>query len=193
MTKRGAANRPASRAELEHVMSTDMRAVSAQSDRIGRHFARQNDVGRGDLHALLHMMVAEAQGTPLTLAELRQRLDVSSAAITYLADRMIEAGHVWREPDPADRRKMRLRFTDGGMSLGRNFFEPLGVHMRTAMSDLADNDLEAAHRVFTAMIAAMSTFEDQLHTAPAPSSTAARGKNAKDATSRARKPPTGAK
>jgi DNA invertase Pin-like site-specific DNA recombinase len=30
------------------------------------------------------------------------------------------------------------------------------------MEDLSDQDLGAAHRVFAAMIAAMSTFEDEL-------------------------------
>ena len=105
MTKRGTNGSPPSRPELEKLMSADMRAVTAQSDRIGRHFARQHDVSGNDFHALLHVMVAETAGTPLTMAQLRQRMDVSPAAITYLVDRMIDAGHVRRESDPADRRK----------------------------------------------------------------------------------------
>lgn len=91
-------------------MSADMRAITAQSDRIGRHFARQNNVSGTDFHALLHIMVAETAGTPLTPAQLRQRMDVSPAAITYLVDRMIDAGHIRREPDPQDRRKTLLRY-----------------------------------------------------------------------------------
>jgi len=143
-------------------MSADMRAVTAQSDRIGRHFARQHDVSGTDFHALLHIMVAETAGTPLTAAQLRQRMDVSPAAITYLVDRMIDAGHVRREPDPADRRKTLLRYEKPGMALARSFFNPLGAELRSALADLPDRDLAAAHRVFTAMIAAMSTFESQL-------------------------------
>jgi len=150
------------RPELERLMSADMRAVTAQSDRIGRHFARQHDVSGNDFHALLHIMVAESAGTPLTMAQLRQRMDVSPAAITYLVDRMIDAGHVRRESDPADRRKALLRYEESGMELARGFFTPLGVHLRAALADLPDTDLIAAHRVFTAMIAAMSTFEGEL-------------------------------
>jgi DNA-binding MarR family transcriptional regulator len=134
-------------------MSADMRAVTAQSDRIGRHFARQNDVSGNDFHALLHVMVAETAGTPLTMAQLRQRMDVSPAAITYLVERMIDAGHVRRESDPSDRRKARLRYEASGMELTHGFFNPLG---------LPDRDLLAAHRVFGAMIAAMSTFETEI-------------------------------
>ncbi|MFZ1165117.1 MAG: MarR family winged helix-turn-helix transcriptional regulator [Mycobacterium sp.] len=143
-------------------MSADMRAVTAQSDRIGRHFARQHDVSGNDFHALLHVMVAETAGKPLTMAQLRQRMDVSPAAITYLVDRMIDAGHVRRESDPADRRKALLRYEESGMELAHGFFMPLGVHLRAALAGLPDKDLAAAHRVFDAMITAMSTFESEL-------------------------------
>jgi DNA-binding MarR family transcriptional regulator len=162
VTKRSTNSSPPSRADLEKLMSADMRAVTAQSDRLGRYFARQNDVSGNDFHALLHVMVAETAGTPLTMAQLRQRMDVSPAAITYLVDRMIDAGHVRRESDPADRRKALLRYENSGMELAHAFFAPLGVHVRSALAELPDNDLIAAHRVFSALIDAMSTFEDEL-------------------------------
>jgi DNA-binding MarR family transcriptional regulator len=162
VTKRGTSSPPTGRAQLEKLMSADMRAVTAQSDRVGRYFARQHDVSGNDFHALLHVMVAETAGTPLTMAQLRQRMDVSPAAITYLVDRMIDAGHVRRETDPSDRRKALLRYEESGMELAHGFFTPLGVHLRAALAELPDEDLRAAHRVFAAMIAAMSTFESEL-------------------------------
>ncbi|QBC86238.1 MarR family winged helix-turn-helix transcriptional regulator [Mycobacterium avium] len=162
MTKRGAADRRLDRTELEKLMSADMRAITAQSDRIGRHFARQNNVSGTDFHALLHIMVAETAGTPLTPAQLRQRMDVSPAAITYLVDRMIDAGHIRREPDPQDRRKTLLRYEKPGMALAHSFFTPLGAELRDALAHLSDRDLAAAHRVFTAMIEAMTAFESRL-------------------------------
>jgi DNA-binding MarR family transcriptional regulator len=162
VTKRGTQSSPPNRAELEKLMSADMRAVTAQSDRLGRHFARQNHVSGNDFHALLHVMVAETAGTPLTMAQLRQRMDVSPAAITYLVDRMIDAGHVRRESDPTDRRKALLRYENSGMELAHAFFAPLGLHVRSALAELPDKDLIAAHRVFDALIKAMSTFEGEL-------------------------------
>ncbi|MDT5365652.1 MAG: hypothetical protein QOC62_83 [Mycobacterium sp.] len=161
MTKR-ARQTPLSRPELEKLMSADMRAITAQSDRIGRYFARRNDVSGSDFHALLHIMVAETAGKPLTLAQLRERMDVSSAAITYLVDRMIDAGHIRREADPGDRRKSLLRYELSGMALASDFFSPLGIHMRGALAALNDRDLVAAHRVFMAMVSAMSDFETEL-------------------------------
>jgi DNA-binding MarR family transcriptional regulator len=150
------------RRELERDLSADLRAMTSQSDRIGRHFARLHDVSNGDFQALLHIMVAETSGKPLTLAQLRQRVDMSAAAMTYLVDRMIDSGHIRREADPDDRRKWLLRYEEHGMNVAHAFFTPLGAQLHKAMADLDNRDLVAAHRVFMAMIAAMSTFEDEL-------------------------------
>lgn len=162
MTKRQDKDSTPRRAELERNLSVDLRALTAQSDRIGRHFARLQQVSTGDFQALLHILVAETAGQPLTLAQLRQRVDMSAAAITYLVDRMIDSGHIRREADPDDRRKWLLRYEDHGMNVARAFFTPLSAHLHATLKDLDDKDLAAAHRVFAAMIGAMSTFEDEL-------------------------------
>jgi DNA-binding MarR family transcriptional regulator len=174
VTKRGAPDRRPDRAELEKLMSADLRALTAQADRIGRHFARGHDVSGSDFHALLHIMVAETAGTPLTLAQLRQRMDMSAPAITYLVDRMIDSGHIRREADPADRRKSLLRYEKAGMALARAYFTPLGGELRSAIADLPDRDLAAAHRVFTAMIEAMTAFEAKAAKQAKPSATDAK-------------------
>lgn len=162
MSKHRASDTPPERAELEKQLSADVRAITARSDRVGRHFARLNEVSSSDFHALLHIMVSETAGAPLTLAQLRQRMDVSPAAITYLVDRMIESGHIRREPDPGDRRKWLLRYEPRGMAMAHDFFRPLGSRISAALTDLDDSDLVAAHRVFMAMIDAMANFEDHL-------------------------------
>lgn len=163
MSKRRESEPAFDREQLERLLSADIRAITAQSDRVGRHYARINDVNSSDFHALLHIMVAETAGKPLTLAQLRQRMDVSPAAITYLVDRLIQSGHIRREPDPADRRKWMLRYENRGMSVALAFFTPLAAHFKGAMADLPERDLMAAHHVFQAMIGAMTTFEEELH------------------------------
>ena len=52
----------ADRAALESVIAADVRAVTAESDQIGRHFAGRHDVAANDFRALLHIMVAENVG-----------------------------------------------------------------------------------------------------------------------------------
>lgn len=152
------------RAELEALVGVDVRALAAESEQIGRVFAGLHDLAPNDFRALVLIMVADSAGTPLTSGELSRRMGVSGAAVTYLVERMIASGHIRRESDPADRRKVLLRYDDHGMTVARAFFTPLGEHTTEALAGLPDSDLAAAHRVLVAVTTAMRTFEDQLST-----------------------------
>jgi DNA-binding MarR family transcriptional regulator len=147
---------------LESMIAADVRAMNAESDQIGRHFAGRHDVAANDFRALLHVMVAETSGTPLTAGELRNRMGMSGAAITYLVERMIASDHLLRQSDPTDRRKVILRVADHGMDVARGFFTPLAEQTRIALAGLSDADLRAAHRTFAALIDAMHAFRVQL-------------------------------
>jgi DNA-binding MarR family transcriptional regulator len=136
--------------------------LTAESEQIGRVFAVIHQVRPTDFRALLHVMVAETTGRPITSGELRERMGLSGAAITYLVDRMMASGHITRQSDPDDRRKVILRYSESGLDTARAFFAPLGLHTRTAMADLPDDDLTAARRVFTALIEAMRRYQEEL-------------------------------
>src|ERR1700735_3625959 len=102
------------RAALEQQIAAYLRVMTAESEQIGRSFAVAHDVRPTDFRALLHVMVAETAGEPVTSGELRQRMGLSGAAITYLVDRMMASGHIIRQSDPTDRRKVILRYSDSG-------------------------------------------------------------------------------
>ncbi len=77
---------PSGRPALESAVVADVQALSAESDQIGRAFAGIHRLSANDFRALVHVMVAENAGTPLTAGELRTRMGgVSGAAITYLS------------------------------------------------------------------------------------------------------------
>ncbi|WP_407661862.1 MarR family winged helix-turn-helix transcriptional regulator [Mycolicibacterium chlorophenolicum] len=155
------------RPALEALIAADVRALTAQSDQIGHDFAGRHAMTANDFRALLHITVAETTGEPLAAGELRTRMGMSGAAITYLVERMITSGHLLREPDPADRRKVKLRVAEHGMQVAREFFTPLAEHLREALAELPDDDLRAAHRVFGAVVDAMGAFRDDLAGDPA--------------------------
>jgi MarR family transcriptional regulator, organic hydroperoxide resistance regulator len=54
------------RAGLETTIVADSRALTAESDQMGRAFAAVHRVRPSDFRALLHILVAENAGTPLT-------------------------------------------------------------------------------------------------------------------------------
>jgi hypothetical protein len=68
----------ADRRQLETQIARDVRALGAGSDRITRVFAGRHKVSNNDLDALLHIIVSETAGSPLTPGELRERLGLSS-------------------------------------------------------------------------------------------------------------------
>jgi DNA-binding MarR family transcriptional regulator len=150
------------RRELEALIAADVRILSVESERIGQTFAGRNELGANDFRALMHVMAAEDAEAPLTAGDLSRRMGISGAAITYLVERLIRSGHIRRESDPGDRRKVIVRYADHGMSVARAFFTPLAGYNHAALAELPDSDLAAAHRVFTAVTAALRSFADEL-------------------------------
>ncbi|KUI32342.1 MarR family transcriptional regulator [Mycobacterium sp. IS-1496] len=152
----------ADRAALEALIAADVRALSAESEQIGRVFAARHSLSLNDFRALLHVIVAESAGRPLTAGDLRRQMGMSGAAITYLVERMITSGHLRRESDPTDRRKVILRVAEHGMGVAGEFFAPLNDHTTRAMAGMPDDDIAAAHRTFAALIDAMAAFRRDL-------------------------------
>jgi MarR family transcriptional regulator, organic hydroperoxide resistance regulator len=154
---------PTERSRLERLITADLRELTSQSDWISRAFAEQNAVSANEFRALLFVVIAESNGVRLTAGDLRKQMGLSGAAITYLVERMAEVGHLRRETDPSDRRKVILRFGENGKQIARTFFTKLTEHEHGAMASLPDADLEAAHRTFTAMVEGMKNFRADLN------------------------------
>jgi DNA-binding MarR family transcriptional regulator len=153
---------PSERGAVEALIVSDVQALSAESDDLGREFSARHDLGVNDFRALLHVMVAEAGGAPLTQSELGRRIGVSGAAITYLVDRMVASGHLEREAHASDRRKVLLRYAEQGTEVARSFFTPLANHTEAALSEFSPSDLTTAHQVLLALIEAMRVFRTEL-------------------------------
>ncbi|MGW1741992.1 MarR family winged helix-turn-helix transcriptional regulator [Nocardia sp. NPDC001965] len=146
---------PSNREHAETEIATDIRALTAVSEQIGHLFAHSHSLRSNDFRALMHIATAEAESRPLTAGQLRELMGLSSAAITYLVERMIASGHIRRETDPGDRRRVLLHYSDHGMSVAGEFFHPLGRRTRAALAELPTTDLAAAHRVLGAVVTAM--------------------------------------
>ena len=71
-------------------------------------------------------MDAELVGDPITPGRLGEQLNLSSGSVTALIDRLERAGHIRRDRDTVDRRKVLLHYADQGAALAMEFFRPLG-------------------------------------------------------------------
>jgi DNA-binding MarR family transcriptional regulator len=95
--------------------------------------ARHLGVRVTDVQAVDHV-VSSAQ--PLGPVELGNRLGMRSASATALVDRMVAAGHLEREPDPRDGRRITVRATDHARD-----------EVRRALTPLVDRIAEIASRL----------------------------------------------
>jgi DNA-binding MarR family transcriptional regulator len=151
-----------SRDDVEALIVSDMQALSAESDELSRVFCARHELSANDFRALLQVLVSERDGDPVTQSELGRRIGVSGAAITYLVDRMVQSGHLFREAHPSDRRKVLLRYADHGSEVARSFFTPLAEHTQTALDEFSATELGTAHRVLTALIGSVRAFNADL-------------------------------
>ena len=73
------------------------------------HLGRELAVNPTDLKAMEHLI----SSGPLSPTELARRLDMSTAAVTTVVDRLVAASHVARSQHPTDRRGVVVeRFPD---------------------------------------------------------------------------------
>ncbi|WP_108252240.1 MarR family winged helix-turn-helix transcriptional regulator [Planctomonas deserti] len=63
-------------------------------------------MGETDLTAIRYLLEAERRGHAVTAKDLARRLEVSSASVTALIDRLVRSEHVRRDPHPTDRRSV---------------------------------------------------------------------------------------
>jgi DNA-binding MarR family transcriptional regulator len=107
-------------------VSEALYAVLTQMPTLRAALARRMGLSPTEVDAMEHVM-----GDPIGPVELSRRLHMSSASATVLVDRLEDAGHVVREPDPVDGRRRVVRPTAQG---ARAVFAEIGP----LVSDLVD-------------------------------------------------------
>lgn len=150
------------RAQLIAALVSQVQVLALASDRIGTAFASQHDLHTTDFRALTAIHRAERAGQPLTARQLADQLQVSPAAVTYLVDRLTASGHVQREADPADGRRVLLRFAPHGREVAGAFFGPLGHAHSAAMESYTPDELRTCLRFLRDVNGALGDFDASL-------------------------------
>lgn len=128
-----------------------LRRLSIELDAVGSRFADLHGLGRTDVRALVAIMDAARAGSALTAGGLGAAVDLSSASVTALVDRLERAGHVRRVRDPDDRRRIVLEMSDSAVAAGAEFFGGLQRDLMSAMADYSDDQLAVVRRFLTEM------------------------------------------
>ncbi|MEV0420077.1 MarR family transcriptional regulator [Streptosporangium canum] len=126
-----------------------LRAVTVELDRIGERFAARHALHPTDVRALICLLDAARTGTSATPGTLGAHLGLNSAGTTAVIDRLERLGHVRRERDTRDRRRVLLRVDEGAVALGWSFFGPL-IHEVVAVMGRFDAADQATIECFLA-------------------------------------------
>ncbi|KKJ99402.1 MarR family winged helix-turn-helix transcriptional regulator [Micromonospora sp. HK10] len=153
------------RARMIADITNDLRRYAADAQHVGHAFAGLHGLNATDLQALIAVMDAELVGEPITPGRLGERLNLSSGSVTALIDRLERAGHIRRDRDTADRRKVFLRYADRGAELARSFFAPLGRRNDQVMARFSDEELETVHRFMAEMVTSMREHRNAMRAA----------------------------
>ncbi len=128
-----------------------LRRLTVELDAVGQRFADEEGLGRTDVRALTSLMDATRTGRPMTAGTLGAAVDLSSASVTALVDRLERMGHVRRARDPQDRRRVVVEVSDTAMDAGRRFFGTLQRDLVGRMAGYSDEELAVVHRWLTEM------------------------------------------
>lgn len=155
---------PGAPEDLLRAIAQQVQQIAVLSERIGSAYSAQNHLHPTDSRALMAIYQADMRGTPLTASALARILDVSPGTVTYAVDRLAASGHVWRDSDPHDARRVVLRFAPHGQEVARGFFGPLAHVHAGALADYSEEELRVVVRAMADIARALDTFDEGLRT-----------------------------
>ena len=133
-----------------------LRRLNVELDAVGQRFADVHGLNRTDVRALVAIMDAARRGEALTAGRLGEAVDLRSASVTALVDRLERVGHVRRVRDPEDRRRVGLEMSESAMAAGAEHFGGLARDLVTAMGDYSDEELAVVRRWLEDMTAVIT-------------------------------------
>jgi DNA-binding MarR family transcriptional regulator len=135
---------------------TALRAAIEKAGRLRHVIARRAGLSESDLVAMEHLM-----REPLGPGELARILDVTTAASTGLVDRLVQRGHVQRQPHGHDRRRTQVEVTASGREDVLEHLLPMFVALDRLDGSFTAEERAVVERYLRGAIAAFEELEAQ--------------------------------
>lgn len=148
--------------DLRRKIVNAIRGMSLDGQRVADTFAHREGLNATDMRALTMIMEAETRSEALTAGKLSAKLGTSTGATTAVIDRLERIGHIHRNRDHADRRKVTLHFEPLAMQLAAAYFGPLGALTDDVMNRYSTDELETVRRFMEDMRTAYAAHQAAL-------------------------------
>ena len=105
--------------------------LRAAEDEAAANARRCMNLNQTDMRAVQYLIATGNQGIMPTASALAQHLEVSTASVTKMLDRLEKDGHIQRRPHPTDRRALAIELSQDtrdsamqrvGKTQGRRFY-----------------------------------------------------------------------
>ncbi|MET9677919.1 MarR family winged helix-turn-helix transcriptional regulator [Streptomyces sp. NPDC006482] len=130
-----------------------LRRTIAEINRLVHGFAASQGLHPTDVQALSLVLDNPDPPTP---GLLRERLGLTSGAVTACLDRLEKAGHIYRTRDDSDRRVVRIHYVVGARAAARSYFMPLAQAAERARARFTDDELVVVLRYLGALNAELA-------------------------------------
>jgi DNA-binding MarR family transcriptional regulator len=129
-----------------------LHVLAAGAERVVEDVARRRRMRATEVHALVAVAAAEHAGASPTPGDLAQSLRLTTGAITGLVDRLVSSGHVVREPDGLDRRRVRIVCREPGLEVAGELWSALAGRADGAVADLTPGELAVVDRFLEGIV-----------------------------------------
>lgn len=139
-TEGGLAYEPSRRHEAGSGGDGDIRArvqrLTMRQQKFERAIAKRLDLDAAGLEVLDHLI----SGGPTTPTELAHRVEISTAAMTLVLNRLEDRGHVHRERHPSDGRKLVVTVSEGAASDAQRLVAPLIGEVGAVVASMSEEE-----------------------------------------------------
>lgn len=116
-----------------------LRDILDASDLFRKSLQGDLTVNATDLEAMQHLLISG----PTAPTELSRHLGISTTATTTAVDRLVDLGHVTRQPHPTDRRSILVVPTESSRGRAFELLIPLLIDLETQLASFSDDEREA--------------------------------------------------
>jgi DNA-binding MarR family transcriptional regulator len=106
----------------------------------GRRHHSPDELGRVESSVLLLLSDVGDEDPGLRIVDLARELEVTASTLTQTTTSLFKLGYLERQPDPLDRRAIRLHLTEAGKQKALAFREEFRNYCRRIVAYLGEED-----------------------------------------------------